>query len=373
MTGQILDISNHALILDNIDDAIIAVDLQGTINFFNPAAQHLTGLSEKRCIGRSFYDRFVQQPTLCHLTRTALEDGRSISDHETVTLASHSRQRKRPVSATVSPIFSSQGQQLGAVIVLHDLIRIKSLEETIRHAERLSMVGTMAAGLAHEIKNPLGGIKGAAQLMQMELGPADRLQEHTRLIVREVDRINRIVEELLHLAHPRSVETQTINLNQLLNEIVTLQKHVTDERNVSIRLQIDPSIPDICGDRDLLIRLFLNLTKNACEATADKTEVLIESRIDPEYHLNRPGSSPTLVVQVNIYDKGSGISEAEMQKIFTPYYTTKVDGSGLGLAICQKIVCDHDGSLQFKNLPAGGTKTQVSLPLKQHHSTKTNS
>jgi len=209
--------------------------------------------------------------------------------------------------------------------------------------------------------------------MQMELTPTDNLQEHTRLIIREVDRINRIVEELLHLARPRSMKIEQINLNQLLDEIVTLQSHAFSARNVSIRLQADPSIPDISGDRDLLVRLFLNLAKNACEATADQTEILIESRIDPEYHLNRHGGSPTSMVQVNIYDKGSGISTAERQKVFTPYYTTKADGSGLGLAICQKIVCDHNGLLQLNSLPLGGTKTQVSLPLKRHHSIKTNS
>lgn len=372
MSSQRFPSQNYAMILDNLDDAIIAVDQQGIINVFNPAAQHFTGISEKKSLGKSFFTCFEIQETLCHLTRVVLEEGRSISDHETVALYSRSSQKTRPVSATVSPIFANQGSQQGAIIILHDLTQVKSLEDTIRHADRLSMVGTMAAGLAHEIKNPLSGIKGSAQLMQMDFDEDDELQEHTQLIIREVDRINRIIEELLNLARPRCVEIQMINLNQLLDEVVALQKHSSCQRGIDIKLRPDPSIPDIPGDHDLLIRLFLNLIKNACEATADKTEVKVESRIDSEYHLSLPGNQPTPMVQINIYDKGPGITKVELQKIFTPYYTTKTGGSGLGLATCQKIISDHNGLLHFNELPNGGTLTQVSLPLRQKHSTDKN-
>lgn len=357
---------NYAMIMDNLDDAVIAVDQQGTINLFNPAAQNFTGMSEKQSLGQSFFNCFHNQETLCFMTRTVLDEGRSISDHETVTLEGRARKRKKPVSVTVSPIFSTSGPQQGAVIILHDLTQVRSLEEAVRHADRLSMVGTMAAGLAHEIKNPLGGIKGSAQLLAMEFDRSSELQEHTQLIVREVERINRIIEELLDLSRPRKAESEQVNLSQLLDEIVSLQKHSVTERGITIKLQLDPSIPDIPGDRDLLVRLFLNLVKNACEATGDNTNVLVESRIEAEYHLSLPGSLPTPMVQVNIYDRGPGIPKSELQKIFTPFYTTKTGGSGLGLAVSQKIVTDHDGLLHFNERPEGGTLTKVSLPLRQH-------
>ncbi|MBN1957707.1 MAG: PAS domain-containing protein [Desulfuromonadales bacterium] len=358
---------NYAMILDNFDDAVIAIDQQGIINLFNPAAQHFTGRSEKQSLGQSFFSCFQHQKTLCFLTRTVLDEGRSISDHETVNLQGRASKRKRPVSVTVSPIFSTEGPQQGAVIILHDLTQVRSLEEAIRHADRLSMVGTMAAGLAHEIKNPLSGIKGSAQLLAMEFDSHSELQEHTQLIVREVERINRIIEELLNLSRPRTVESERVNLSRLLDEIVRLQKHAVMERGVQIRLQLDPSIPEIPGDHDLLVRLFLNLIKNACEATADNSKVLVESRIEAEYHLSLPGNAPTPMVQVNIYDQGPGIPKAELQKVFTPFYTTKIGGSGLGLAICQKIVTDHDGLLHFNERSEGGTLTRVSLPLRHHN------
>ncbi len=368
MNNQQFLSQNYAMIVDNLDDAVIAVDQHGIIEVFNPAAQNFTGRSDKKSLGQSLFKCFAHQETLCHLIRIVLRDGRSISDHETITLRGHDPKNKKPVSVTVSPIFSDTGQQQGAVIILHDLTQIRSLENAIRHADRLSMVGTMAAGLAHEIKNPLGGIKGSAQLMQMEFGPEDELQEHTQLIIREVERINRIIEELLSLSRPRQVENRAVNLNQLLDEVVTLQTNSSSDRSITIGFHPDPSIPELIADRDLLVRLFLNLIKNACEATADNTSVRIETRIDANYHLGLPGNRPTPMVQINIYDRGPGIPKDEIQKIFTPYYTTKSGGSGLGLAICQKIISDHDGLLHFYDLPNGGTMTQVSLPLRQNTS-----
>ena len=125
---------------------------------------------------------------------------------------------------TVSPIFSASQQQQGAVIILHDLTRVHTLEGAGRHADQLTMIKTMAAGLAHEIKNPLGGIKGSAQLLQMEFETNPELQEYTQLIVREAERINRIIEELLNLSRPRKTLLEPVNIGQLLDEIVTSTK-----------------------------------------------------------------------------------------------------------------------------------------------------
>ena len=361
-TSQQHSYQEYALILESIDDAVIAIDQQGIVIFFNSAAHHLTGLSEKQTLHKSFFECFPQQKTLCYLARTTLDEGRSISSHETVILKTSSRQQ-RQVSITVSPIFSASQPQRGAVIILHDLTQVHSLEGALRHADQLAMIKTMAAGLAHEIKNPLGGIKGSAQLLQMELEGDSELQEYTQLIIRETERVNRIIEELLNLSRPRKSQVESVNICQLLDEIVKLQKKTAIDHNIRFKWQLDPSIPDIPGDQDLLMSLFLNLIKNACEATSDHSEILIESRIDAEYHLSLPGTRPTPIVQISISDQGPGISAAELEKAFTPFYTTKTDGNGLGLSICQKIITDHKGLLQFVDRPEGGTQVKVSLPL----------
>ena len=361
----------YAMILENIEDAVIALDQQGTITLFNPAAQNYMSLSEKQCRGRLFFERFGHQNILCHLARTALEEGRSISDHESVILRMPGT-KPRPVSTTVSPIFSSDGTQRGVVLILRDLTQVRTLEETVRRADRLSMVGTMAAGLAHEIKNPLGGIKGAAQLLQMELGKDEELQEYTSLMIRETERVNRIIEELLDLSRTRKTEPGKVNISQVLDEIVMLQKQAFANRQISFKLRLDPSIPDISGDRDLLVRLLLNLIKNAGEASPDGEKITIESRIDSEYHMSLPGARPTPMVLITISDNGPGIPKPKLDQIFTPFYTTKEGGSGLGLPICQKIITDHGGFMQFTNRAEGGTSVKVSLPLQDNREAGSN-
>jgi len=350
------------MILENIEDAVIALDPQGKISLFNPAAQIYTGLSEKQTRGQSFFARFSHQKTLCYLTRSALESGRSISDHEAVVLRMPGS-RPRPVSVTVSPIYTSSGMQKGVVLILRDLTQVRTLEEAVRRADRLSMVGTMAAGLAHEIKNPLGGIKGAAQLLLMELGEGHELQEYVELMIRETERVNGIIEELLNLSRPRRSQPGEVNLGQILDEIVMLQQQAFAKSGVNFRLKLDPSIPPLSGDRDLMIRLFLNLIKNAAEATPEQGEIIIESRIDSEYHMSVPGAKPTQMVMIIISDNGPGIPQPQLEQIFTPFFSTKEGGSGLGLPICQKIVTDHGGFMHVENRSTGGTTVKVSIPL----------
>jgi len=352
--------SLYGMVLENIEDAVIALEQNGQISLFNPAAQTFTGISEKQSLGRSFVELFKHQKNLCSLVRTTLTEGRSISDHETVKLQGV---RPRPVSVTVSPLLTADGVQQGAVLILRDLTQVRKLEAAVQRADQMAMVGTMSAGLAHEIKNPLGGIKGAAQLLQRELEDGSELVEYPQIMVREVERINTIIEELLDLAKPRQPKIELVNISQILDEIMLLQKQALAKQQISFQLNLDPSIPPTFGDRDLLIRLFLNLIKNAGEAAPDNGEIIIESRIDNEYQLSRPGDRAIPMILITISDNGSGISPADVERIFTPFYTTKTGGSGLGLAICQKIISDHRGFLKIVPRQKGGTSVKVSLPL----------
>ncbi len=354
----------YALIVENVGEAVIALDPQERISLFNPAAQTLTGMSEKQCLGRIFRECFGRQKVLCSLVEKALTEGRSIADHETVELQ---RSKKTlPVSATVSPLFTPSGDQKGAVLIMRDLTQIRTLEDAIRRADRLSMAGTMAAGLAHEIKNPLGGIKGAAQLLQMELEAGSPLAEYPQVMIRETERVNNIIEELLDLSRPKPVARNEVNIGKVLNEIVLLQKQSFIEKNAKFKTSLDPSIPAILGDQNLLTQLFLNLIKNAGEAIGQDGEICVTTRIDSDYHLSSPGERAVPLVQIIIEDNGPGIPAEQYERIFTPFYTTKTGGTGLGLATCQKIISDHHGLLSVKNRQEGGCVFIVSLPLHRH-------
>ncbi len=359
-----VDAQLYVRVLENVEEAVVAVAPEGRIVLFNPAAQAFTGLSERHCLGRLYSELFTGQENLLYLIRTACEDGRSISDHENI-LLQRSGAPPLPVSASVSPIYTAAGERDGAVLILRDISRVRELEEAVRRADRLSMLGTLAAGLAHEIKNPLGGIKGAAQLLDLELPPQSPLREYTGVMLREADRVNGIIEELMDLSRPRPPQFSEVNLAKVLGDIVLFQREAHRGKEVEFVLSLDPSIPPILGDEGLLTRLFLNLVKNAGEAIDREGRVEIVSKIAADFHLTHPGDRPVPLIVVEVRDNGRGIAAEEMDRIFTPFYTTKTRGSGLGLATCQKIVHEHHGLLKVESSPGEGTVFAVSLPFRR--------
>jgi two-component system nitrogen regulation sensor histidine kinase GlnL len=354
----------YGMILENIDRAVIAFDQEGRVTLFNPAAEALMERSSRQVMGKHYQELFMDQETIVYLVKVALMESRSITDDEGLYL-DRSNDSPLPVNAYAAPIYSKRGNQDGAVMIIRDLSRIKDLENTLRRADRLSMLGTLAAGLAHEIKNPLGGIKGAAQLLCKELTEESSLQDYTRIMIKEVERINFIIEELMDLGNPRPPVIGEVDLAKILDDIVLLQREAARSQNIRFVLKLDPSIPPIEGDESLLTRLFLNLVKNARESIRHDGKVLIETRIASNYHLTGPGRRSSPMVDISITDTGCGIAKDELERIFTPYFTTKNKGSGLGLAISQKIIEDHHGLLKIESAPGEGTTMIVSLPLRQ--------
>jgi len=356
------DLHLYLRILESIDRGVIAINSRGQISFINPAAQAFVGLSERQGVGRHFEQLFAGQPGVIRLIHTSMREGRSISDHENIFL-SRPGMPPLPASLSCAPIFTPQGEQDGVVLILRDLSRVRELEDAVRQTDRLGMLSTLAAGLAHEIKNPLGGIKGASQLLVMELPEDSPLQEYARIMSREADRINRIIEELMDLTCPRLPAREEVNLAQVIRDIVIFQEEAHREKALEFILRLDPSIPPIMGDRDLLTQLFLNLIKNAAEAVEEKGRIEISTKVASDFHLTQPGNRPVPLIVVEVADNGRGIAPDLLDKIFTPFYTTKTKGTGLGLATCQKIVRQHQGFLKVVSTENKGTTFSVSLPF----------
>jgi two-component system nitrogen regulation sensor histidine kinase GlnL len=296
------------------------------------------------------------------LVRAAQEEERSFSDYENILLR-RPIGPPLPVSASALPLFNDDGVLNGAIVILRDLSRLRELEDAVRRSDQLAVAGVMAAGLAHEIKNPLGGIRGAAQLLDRELEDRDDLREYTQVMIREVGRISALLEELLDLAAPRPLQLAPVQLNAILNDIVLLQRQAFRSSKVEFILDIDPSLPLIFADEAMLSRLFLNLIKNGAEAIVEGGRVTTICRVDTNMHMLRPGSRSTPMVQVEIRDTGRGLSPEELERIFTPFHTTKERGTGLGLAVCQKIVHEHRGLIRMESTPGSGTSITISLPL----------
>jgi two-component system nitrogen regulation sensor histidine kinase GlnL len=351
-------------IINSTNEAIIVANNCYKVTLMNYAAQNLTGLSANQGNNANIRDLIKDQPTLLYLVDIAMLEGRSISDREIIYL-DRPYEQSLPIQGSASPLYSNDGIQLGAILILHDASNLKQIEQDGQLTDKLAMLETLAAGLAHEIKNPLGGIRGAAQLLAMELEQRQDLAEYTQIMIKETDRINDIIEELMDLTTPRSEVLSEVNLARVIGDIVLLQAQTTKGQAVKFDLQLDPSIPPIIGDKTLLTRLFLNLIKNATEAIQQGGTITLSTRIGTEHHLTSPGRAPVPFVVVKIIDNGPGIPQEILQKIFTPFFTTKSNGSGLGLAISQKIVADHDGILSIDSSQDHGTRCTISLPFRR--------
>lgn len=353
----------YANVIDSVGDGVIVLDRGGCVVLMNPVAEELAGVSRRISRGQSFAALFKADAQLVEMAEKSTSSGMSISDHENIVLKRGAR--ITPLSVTASPLLLADGARAGTIILLRDLTNIRELEDAVRKSDRLSALGTLAAGLAHEIKNPLGGIRGAAQLLEMELAEDDELRECTRVVLKEVQRVNRIVEELLDLSSPRSLNLVGVNLHKILAHIVFLQQQATEGRNIIFQRHLDPSIPPVLADEGRLTQLFLNLVKNAVEAVGESGVIEISSRIVSEYSMTQKGERRSRMVAIEVADNGSGMPQAVLDNLFTPFYTTKEKGTGLGLAICQKIVAEHRGMIRVESHAGEGTTFSIMLPLTQ--------
>src|SRR5262249_22388839 len=249
--------------------------------------------------------------------------------------------------------------------VVRDLSRIRQLEAEVRRGETLAAAGRMAVGLAHEIRNPLGAIRGAVQLLGRELGPASPLQGDTTVLLTEGDPVKRLIEMLLDLARPVTIRPVPVNLHQLLERVALLSEELARERGVTVVRRYDPSLPPILGDEDRLVQVFHNLVRNGIEAMKEGGELVLATRVsmNPLFAKVDMGAGPRPMGEGEVLDEGSGIPAAARGRIFDPFFTTKERGLGLGLAICHQIMEQHRGSIQIESIEGHGTTVTCFLPI----------
>jgi len=240
---------------------------------------------------------------------------------------------------------------------------LRQLKES--HSKRIAALGQLAAGVTHEIRNPLGAIRGAVQLLKKELGPKARWEEHLNVLVKEVDRVNRILELLLDLGRPVQLRPAPLNVHQLLERVALLTEGLAAERGVTILRRYDPSLPPILGDEDRLIQVFHNLVRNAIEAMPGGGRLTLTTRLslNPLFAKVDLGSGIRSTVEVQVADEGEGIPAASRAKIFDPFFTTKDKGLGLGLSLCHRILEEHRGAIRVESAPGKGTTVTCFLPI----------
>jgi two-component system, NtrC family, nitrogen regulation sensor histidine kinase GlnL len=259
----------------------------------------------------------------------------------------------------LSPI--TESNSLVAVSLIEQSIA-RNIDRQMSHRSAARSVSALAAMLAHEVKNPLSGIRGAAQLLEHSVSDEER--ELTSLICEETDRIVALVDRMEAFADGRPIERGPLNIHQVLNHVRRIAENGFGKR-VRFVESYDPSLPDVFGDRDQLIQVFLNLVKNACEAPGDgEREIELSTAFRHGLRLALPGQQAriNLPLVVSIRDNGSGIPDEMRAHLFDAFVTNKSTGTGLGLALVAKIVNDHGGAIEYDSEP-GRTIFRVMLPL----------
>ncbi len=260
-------------------------------------------------------------------------------------LAQREQEKSRELQKTAEGLEASYNK------LQHQSERIIAIEEKLRRAEKLSTLGEMSAVLAHEIRNPLGSIRGTAEILRDDYKPGDPKYEFIEIQIKETERLNRVVEDFLRMSKPQPVEMRGCSVKEELETVVTLTSNDAAERKLLVTLQSLPDMPLVMGDGEKLRQAFLNIIINALQATPSGGRVDIS--------LRQADSN----LEIRFSDTGQGIAPEALKRVFEPFFTTRSEGTGLGLAITKKIIESHGGTLEVESEPGQGTTVIVSLPI----------
>jgi two-component system nitrogen regulation sensor histidine kinase GlnL len=348
--------ADPGILLQSIPSAVFSVDEGLRFRFANPAAEQLFSASWNHLSGRKLEEFLAPHGTIAALIRQVQTSGASISDYG-IELAL-SRGETVGVDSHLCPVPELPGTVL---VVLHPCSAARQLDQQISHRRSTRSVAGLAATLAHEVKNPLSGIRGAAQLLEPAIGEEDR--PLIQLICDETDRICALVERMEEFGDTGQVERRSVNIYQVLEHVRRIAEAGFARAHRIIELY-DPSLPEVEGDRDRLIQLFLNLVKNAAEATgAEGGQITLVTHYQHGLRVAVGNSRERLElpITIEVRDDGPGVPEDLVDHLFEPFVSTKRRGSGLGLSLVAKIVADHRGVVSY--LPGEpGAVFRVRLP-----------
>ncbi len=358
--GQLEELNVHLeLILRNMRGTVIAVDTNGVIKTINQEGRSMLGpVSPGMSLG-------VLDTKVAHLLQMTLDNKRGIVDVETNII--NGVGEEMPVAMSTSCLdMPGQGMK-GAMVLIHNMTQIKRLESNVQRADRLNSIGTMAAGMAHEIKNPLQSIKTFTQLLLDRYDDADFRNTFAEVVPPEVDRIDSIVTRLLHFARPQPVSFRLHDIRQILTNVFALVENQMRKDGVALHLDMPENGVGVMADNQQLHQVFLNLVLNAIESMTDSPNPMIEVKVSTGHgRLQQKGSvlrHDVPCVRTVIRDRGCGISREHLKQLFTPFFTTKADGSGLGLSVVHGIITEHQGVIDVSSTPGAGSSFTVTFPL----------
>ncbi len=354
-------------ILTGIEDGVVVTDADGRVLIWNRAAEEMTGIAAADAVEKNVHAVFSDNPSVMSQIDKTFSSGRSYSDYESELTVKH--RSPLPVGFVTSVLTDNEGRPTGVILSIRDQAGVRDLKERMRRSDRLATLGMIAAGIAHEVKNPLVGIRGAAQLMKSELstesgaGTNKGLIEYLDVILKEADRLNKVLEGILDFTRLKPREIRAYNIHSILDRVLLLNEESVRKNGVVLTRLYDPSLPDIIGNGDQLIQVFLNIIKNAIEAMPAGGKLTVVTRMSDLFTSVQADGKKHRLMVVKVSDTGPGIKPEHLTDIFTPFFTTKDKGVGLGLALSYQIVQEHLGTIRVESQENEGTMFSVYLPL----------
>lgn len=335
-------------IINNLKETIILFDKKSRMTFINKSGEELFGKSSRDIVGRKLNQLFSAEDKISPLIRKSITEERSFRGKSvSITMG-----RQMNIDFSLSPFYADDKVE-GAALSISENI---TLAEGETHDNEALMF--LLGSISHEIKNPLGGIKGAAQLLLQRAENAS-VAEYADLIVRETDRLNAILQDYLTLC--RTPTFRAVNIHEVMEKTLSILSVPIEKAGIAIKRFYDPSLPHILGDESKLLQVFLNIIKNGVEAMK-KGDVLEISTYPSKELFGEHGKIKRMAL-ITITDTGKGMAEKDLQKIFLPFYTRKKGGTGIGLALSKKIMKDHGGMIAVKSLKGKGTTFSLYLPF----------
>jgi signal transduction histidine kinase len=348
-------------IVASMRNGVVAVTSDGRLAFANAVAYATLDLEPAADdAGRPYAEVFRERPDIVRVLASAFE---------LTHLPNRAELRLKPtdkvIGYTLSQIRGGTGQVIGATLFFKDLTRVEQIEERERLRDRLAALGEMAAGIAHELKNPLAGIEVMAGLLRRHVSGTADVQSLLNDIISEAKMANAIVQEVLEFVRPIRLEVQRTTIAQVLHDAVRTAESKARRRDVVVTTEVDPGVPAIQADHHQLCQLFTNLLINAFEALNGHGRVVIAARavVERDRGVTSESMEATETVVIDVVDNGPGMPDDIVDRIFNPFFTTKPRGSGLGLAIVRKIVDAHDGRIDVRTGAGRGTRFRVTLPV----------
>jgi two-component system sensor histidine kinase HydH len=340
-------------VVSHLPVGLVATDRSGKVTFFNAAAEHITDI-DRNLIQNQKPDAILPEG-LCGVQKQ-LDQGEVVTEREME--CSFAPNKTIPVSISAARIANEDGDFLGQVLIMRDLSEIRRLQDTLRRQEKLAAMGGLAAGVAHEVRNPLSSIKALATFFAGQFEDGSESSEAAKVMIQEVDRLNRVITELLEFSRPTDLKRQASDVGQVISRSIQLVQQDAANKRIEIKINIADDICPAWIDSDRLTQCLLNLYLNAIQAMENGGILTVTCK---------PGEAGNFIIVVK--DTGAGITEDQLDKVFDPYYTTKNKGTGLGLAIVQKIVEAHGGDTTVHSTSDDGTVFSVSIPCRHEEAT----